>query len=250
MFYNSTMNPPQEFHFPFLKKEQVGTDTYIFYFDRKNSTLSFQAGQYIRIFLPHENMDERGDKRFFSISSSPLNLEHITITTKVTQSTFKMSLLKLQTGTPVRFFGPYGTFILKENETIPQVYLAGGIGITPFHSMITFASDKKLTVPLTLFVSFSTVEEAVFYEELMEASKNNPSIKVVYTITRPKESKKPWDGETGRISADLIKKYVSDFLKAKYMIAGPPKMVEAMEQMVRDMGVPQEQIRKENFTGY
>lgn len=244
------MNPPQEFHLPFVKKEEVGTDTYIFYFDRKNSDLTFEAGQYLRIFLPHENMDERGDKRFFSITSSPLDERYIMITTKVIQSSFKMSLLKLESGTPVRFFGPYGTFVLKEDQVFPRVFLAGGIGITPFHSMILFASEKKLTVPLTLFVSFSTAEEAIFYNELMETSKNHPSIKIVYTITRPEESKKPWTGETGRISSDLIKKYFSDVLKPIYMIAGPPKMVEAMEQLVRDIGVPSERIRKENFTGY
>lgn len=244
------MIPPREFHFPFVKKEQIATETYIFYFDRKNSDLIFQAGQYIRMFLPHENMDERGDKRFFSITSSPLDSEYIKITTKIIQSSFKIQLSQLQPGARVRFFGPFGTFVLKEEEQIPHVFLAGGIGITPFHSMITFAHQKKLSVPLYLFVSFSTVEETIFYDELMEISKHSLSIKIVYTITRPEESKTTWTGETGRISQNLIKKYVSDIQKPWYMIAGPPKMVEAMEQMIKEMGAPNEQIRKENFTGY
>ena len=87
----------------------------------------------------------------------------------------------------------------------------------------------------------------VFYDELSGIAKINSMIKVVYTITHPTEE---WKGERGRISASMIGKYVPNFLEPRYLIVGPPAMVAAMEEVVENMGVPNEKIFIENFTGY
>lgn len=260
--------PPKDFILPFVRKEQVAKDAWTFYFDRVKrdsagpEDFDFLPGQYIRMTFDIMEPDERGTGRFFSITSSPLNKEYLTITTRILQSAFKKTLASLSPGTDVKFFGPVGRFLLDEDDKRPRIFLAGGIGITPFHSMLTYASEKNLLLPITLFVSFSTVEEIVFYDELQKISEDHPNIKVIYTVTRPEvipsaafstagESEiDVWTGETGRISVDLIKKYAPDFVSSLFYISGPPMMVDAMLALVKEMGVPDEQVKKEKFVGY
>lgn len=241
------MLPAQTYAFPLIEKQQVSRDAYAFYF-KKDPQFTFLAGQYIRITLPIENPDERGNTRLFSLITSPQNKERIGITTRIIQSSFKHALLALLPGTAVQIFGPMGKFILEESQQQPQVFLAGGIGITPFFSMLQFAADKKLTIPITFFVSFSTVADMIFYKELKTIANENLLIKVIYTITQPEDSS--WNGETGRISKELITKYVSDVSLPMYSVAGPQVMVDSMVSLVKDMGVLPEKIRRENFVGY
>jgi ferredoxin-NADP reductase len=191
--------------------------------------------------------DNRGSSRFFTIASSPLEKKYLMITTKIIQSSFKKRLMTLKSQELVKFFGPIGAFILNEEEKNPRVFLAGGIGITPFHSMITYANAKKLSIPITFIASFSTMEDLVFYKELTDIANKNPIIKIIYTVTHPENG---WKGETSRISEDVIKKYVPDIFKPQYFIVGAPAMVAAMEETVNKMGVVNEKIFIENFTGY
>lgn len=241
---------PQEFYLPFIKKEQVAKDAFAFYFDRTKVAFDFLPGQYVRIHLPETDIDGRGDKRPLTIASSPLEKEHIMIVTRIIQSAFKKRFSELASGEKVKFYGPIGGFVLHEEEKSEQVFLAGGIGITPFLSMISYVDGKKLPLKIVLFVSFSTVEDVIYKEKLEEIAQRNQNIKVVYTITKPEESKLPWSGETGRISEALIKKHVTSPLEQLYYIVGPPQMVSAMEELVSTMGVPSQQILIENFTGY
>ncbi|MBI3366609.1 FAD-dependent oxidoreductase [Candidatus Roizmanbacteria bacterium] len=240
---------PKEFYLPFIKKEKLANDTYSFYFYSANIDLNFLPGQYIRMTLSIENPDKRGNSRPFTIASSPLEKNHIMITTKIIQSSFKKRMMELKPKELVHFFGPIGAFILNEEEKEDRVFLAGGIGITPFHSMITYAEKKKLSIPITLLVSFSTVEDMIFYKELLNIAKTNTYIKIIYTITHPEE-KTEWKGEVGRISDVLIKKYVENIFQPQYFIVGPPAMVAGMEEVVMGMGISNKRIFIENFTGY
>lgn len=251
---------PKEFYLPFVKKEQVARGVYSFYFDRRvQHGFNFLPGQYIRMTLNLYNPDNRGSSRPFTISSSPLDKDYIVITTKVIkssvpngtgQSSFKKRLIELSAGEKVKLFGPLGGFVLNEEEKDERVFLAGGIGITPFYSMITYAYAKKLSIPITLIVSFSTIEDLIFREELEDIASRNSHIKVIYTITHLEKSNVKWEGDKGRISENLIKKHVPNILNPRYLIVGPPAMVAAMEEVVRKMGVGNEKIFIENFTGY
>lgn len=240
----------KDFYFRFLKKEKVSKDAYTFYFDIRGADFDFKAGQYIEMTLAIKNPDERGNSHPFTISSSPLKKDYMTITTRIIQSSFKKTLANLSTGEMVKISGPHGNFVLCEQEENQRIFMAGGIGITPSHSIISYIDEKKLNIPITLFVSFSTMEDVIFYDELMEVSKRNKNIKVIYTITRPEESREKWTGETGRISKDLIVKYTDNPLNSVYYVSGPPQMVEAMVSIAEELNVPKERIRKENFIGY
>lgn len=238
------------FTLPLIKKEKIADGVYSFYFDRSHQSLAFLPGQYIRMVLSIANPDERGNSRLFTIASSPLENEFIMITTKIIQSTFKKRLAEVKVGEEVQFLGPMGGFILREEEKNSRVFLAGGIGLTPFHSMIKYASLKHLAIPIVLIVSFSTTKDVFWYEEFQNIADNNPNIKVIYTITHLQDLAGNWQGETGRISEQLIKKYVTDIMMQTYYIAGPPAMVCAIEEMVETMSVPTNKIIIENFVGY
>ena len=276
---NST---PKNFQLPFIRKEKIARDIYSFYFNRlANADFDFVAGQYIRMILNIANPDERGTSRFFTVASSPLEKQYIMITTKIIKSSFKKKLLELWPKDMVKFYGPIGGFILNEEDKHERVFLAGGIGITPFHSMITYLHAKNLSIPITLIASFSTIEDLIFYEELSDIAKENPRIKVIYTISHPEKSfqnsfrhsresgnpirsfaendgfeiafegsRKSWNCETGRITDALIKKFISNIFEPLYYIVGPPVMVAAIEDTVRKMGVANDKIFIENFTGY
>lgn len=234
----------------FVKKEQVASDTYTYYFERKNLTEDFLPGQYMRMTLPITATDGRGSSHFFTISSSPTKKDFLTVTTKRGQSDFKNALFGLTPGTPVQIMAPIGGFLLRPEDQTPKVFLAGGIGITPFHSMITYAADLDLKTQLTLIVSFSTVEEIVFYDELTEIEKTHNNIKIIYSVSHPENSNKPWTGDKGRISEELIKKYIPDIMSPVFMVVGPPAMVDATEQLLKTMNIPLDHIKVEQFTGY
>ncbi len=237
------------FALSFVKKEQLTADVYSFYFDRESHAFTFLPGQYVRMILPHENPDERGTSRFFTIASSPTDHENLMITTRVVQGTFKHALLGLLPGQNVQFWGPIGQFVLQEEEENPLVFIAGGIGLTPYHSMMIYANDKRLQLPMTLFVSFKRVENVVFYDEFMRLVSTNKNLRVVYTVTHPEESKS-WTGETGRISAEMLAKYVLSPESCTFYISGPGGMVEEIEKLLDEMRIPKEQIILEKFPGY
>lgn len=254
------MMQAKEFFLPFVKKEKIAKHVYSFYFDRKSINFSakgtpasgwdFLPGQYIRMVLPHERPDERGTSRFFTIASSPLEKNHVMITTKLTASSFKNAMRDLSLKTQVKFYGPMGNFVFRDDEQSPLVLLAGGIGITAYHSMIVYAAKKQVKIPITVLVSFSTREEMIFYKELTAIANKHKNINIMYTISNAQGYEDGWQAQTGRITNDFIKKYVPDVTKPKYYIVGPPRMADTMRELVTDFGVDEEQIISENFTGY
>jgi len=151
--------------------------------------------------------------------------------------------------------GPSGTFILDENEKGNHIFLAGGIGITPFRSFIKYNIDKGLKdIKLFLIYANSTPEEIAFRKELEEWNNKYENIKVAMTISRPEESKERWVGLTGRIDEKIIKSLMEnweiDIKKVVFWLCGPPPMVEAMEKILESMKVTSDLIRSEKFTGY
>lgn len=237
---------PKDFTLIFSHQIQLTSDVHSFYFKRED--FEFTAGQYIKMMLPVE--DPRGKSRTFSVCSSPFEKEYVMITSKVSQSPFKQALHSLSTGSEVAFFGSAGRMILNEEDPSPCILLAGGIGITPFRSMLLYAEERKLSIPITFFVSFSTTEEMLFYDELSKIPKSNSNIKIVYTITHSENPGSDWKGETGRISKEMIEKYAQNISSSKVYIAGPPKMVESMIAVAQELGIPPEKTLKENFVGY
>ena len=230
-------------------RREVAEGTTAFLFEKPDG-LSFKAGQYLNFTLldPPET-DAEGNTRTFSIASAP-DEEELMMATRMRDTAFKRVLKSMPLGAQVEIEGPYGNFTLHKNAARPAVFLTGGIGITPYRSIIRDAGRKKLPHRLLLFYSNRRPEDGAFLEELQQAERDNPNYQFVGTMTDMANSKRPWQGKTGYINRDMLAQSISDLTTPIYYIAGPPGMVTAMRKMLADADINDDSIRTEEFNGY
>jgi len=232
-----------------IKKEEVAEGTMAFHFE-KPAGFDFKAGQWNTWTLinPAET-DAEGNSRDFSNIFAPHEAE-IGFTTRMRDTAFKRILKNMEAGAEISMDGPFGSFILHSDASKPAVFLSGGIGITPFYSMVKDAANKKLQHQISLFYSNRRPEDAAFLDQLELLQQENPNYKFIGTMTEMAKSQKPWSGETGYITKEMVQKYVPDLQAPIYYMAGPPTMVTAMRKMLNDAGVNDDNIRSEEFSGY
>jgi ferredoxin-NADP reductase len=223
--------------------------TTAFYFE-KPEEFEFEAGQFFNFTLlsPGET-DLEGNTRALSIASAP-HERNLMVAMRLRTTAFKRTLNSLPLGSELLLQGPFGWMTLPRNSTRPAVLLAGGIGITPFRSLIWNAAESLSPRRILLFYSVRVPEEAAFLEELREMEEYNRRYKLICTVTQPEESRMAWLGETGRISMQMLSKWIPDLGVPIYYIAGPPAMVTGVRQMLVGAGVAEEDIRAEEFYGY
>ena len=202
-----------------------------------------KPGQYIITELD-ANDTENGNTRPLSIASSPTE-KFLLFSTKISESPFKKKFNELKICDKVKLKGPVGIFVLSETAK-NIIFLGGGIGITPFRSMIKYATDKKLPIKLTLVYSNRTSDEICYKSEWPLMEKQNPNLKVVYTIT----DEPGWTGRKERIGEQMIKEFSNDLGNTLFYICGPPAMVDGLSQLLKSMNVPQANIKIEKFDGY
>ncbi len=209
---------------------------------RRPQGFNYLAGQYMFITL---SSGSNQMNKHFTISSSPTE-SFLEITKRLTGHEFANALANLKVGDHVSLNGPYGDFTFQgEHHKIGM--LSGGIGITPLRSMIKYSTDKHLETSIILLYSSSHEDDIAFRDELEEAGKQNHNIKLINTITRPGPG---WKGLTGRIDAEMVKKFMPDYMERTFYTSGPQKMVDAMVSILRDLKLPEEQIKQEYFPGY
>ena len=150
----------------------------------------------------------------------------------------------------VKIEGPFGNLTLHNNAKRAAVLLAGGIGITPFRSIVFRAAKEKLAHRIFLFYSNRRPEDAPFLEELEALGKENPNYTLIASMTEMGKSHQPWQGETGLINKEMLARYVKDALSPIYYIAGPPGMVKGLHTMLNEAGVDDDDVRTEEFAGY
>jgi ferredoxin-NADP reductase len=153
-------------------------------------------------------------------------------------------------GTAVKMDSAMGSFTLHKNSAKPAVFLAGGIGITPFSSIVRQADYDRAPHKLYLFYSNRRAEDGCFIDVLQNLQKTNPNFSFIATITDVPGLNKTWNGETGRINRDMLSKYLDDLRGPIYYIAGPPAMVGGMRKMLVESGVDEDDIRTDEFAGY
>lgn len=231
------------------KREETARDTMAFHFDKPEG-FEFRPGQSLDFTLidPAET-DAEGNIRTFSIASAPSDPQ-LMITTRMRDTAFKRVLKTMPLGTAVKIEGPGGSFTLHKNPAKPAVFLAGGIGITPFFSIIRQAAAEKLPHQLYLFYSNRRPEDAPFLAALEDAAQQNPNFHFIPTMTHMDESQREWKGERGLIDGKMVAKYVPSLQRPIYYVAGPPGMVTAMRQMLVAAGVDEDDLRTEEFAGY
>ncbi|MDT7043212.1 FAD-dependent oxidoreductase [Candidatus Nitronereus thalassa] len=230
-------------------RQEVAENTVAFYFERPTG-FSFKAGQFLDLELLHPpETDSKGNTRAFTIASAPSE-DHLMVVTRLRDTSFKQVLTRLPLDSPVNIEGPFGTLILSETMTKPLVFLAGGIGITPFRSMLVQAVHDQLPNRIYLFYTNRRPEDAAFLEELHTRQETHPLFTLIPIMTQSQLSLHKWTGETGYCDGTMLKKYLDDIQQPHYYVVGPPKMVEGMKSMLSEAGIVKTQFRSEKFSGY
>lgn len=238
-----------EFKTTLINQKEVASGTMAFSFE-KPADFTFKAGQYLKITLinPPET-DAEGNSRLFSITSAP-HEKDIMITTRMRDTAFKRVLKTLSPGTEVTIQAPMGVLTLPAESSGQVVFIAGGIGITPFRSMILDAAYHKSPLQITLFYSDKTPADTAFLSELQEVQKTYPQFKLIPIMTRMAGKPQEWQGETGHIDGAMIQKYIQNISEPVYYIAGPPDLTETIRQTLLAANVPSGNIQFEKFVGY
>lgn len=233
----------------FLNSKEVAEGTLAFSL-QKPADFVFKAGQTADLTLvnPPET-DSEGNTRTFSIASAPSENE-LMFATRLRDTAFKRSLRNMKPGTKIKVDGPMGSFNLHKSASKPAVFLAGGIGITPFLSIIREAARQKNPHQIYLFYSNRRPEDAAFMDELQATPKQNPNFHLVPTMAEMDKSKQSWIGERGFIDASMLKRHLPELSGPIYYTAGPPAMVAAMKEMLAKAGVDEDDVRAEDFPGY
>jgi glycine betaine catabolism B len=206
-------------------------------------SMDFKPGQFMFVTIRNDGGEVQ---KHFTISSSPTEKEFIEFTKKLTGHPFSNALEKLRAGDWAKIDAPYGDFTFS-GEFKRVGMLTGGIGITPLRSMCKYCTDLNLNCKMTLLYSNHSEKDIIFREELDNMQKQNGNLKVIFTTN---EHSTDWNGYTGRIDADMVKKEIPDYLETRFYTCGPPSMVEAMNTLLKDMKVNEEHIQKEDFPGY
>ena len=217
------------------KAEAKGVFTFFF---QPFNQLNWKVGQHLAYRLPHPNPDNRGIKRYFSIASAPFE-KKIMMTTRIEPkkgSSFKKALTSLIEGDTLEAEGPNGDFTL-ENPGQEFVFIAGGIGITPFRAMLLDLAHKKIPIKGTLLYASKT-PRPVFHQELQGLSAKHSTFNL-HSIVEPQ-----------RGTPKILQEFIPDFSKPQFYLSGPPAMMQAIESMLGELGVPSSQIKEDYFTGY
>lgn len=231
-------------------RHQVAERTMAFQFEKPEG-FTFKAGQFIDMTLldPPET-DGEGNRRAFSIASSPDEGTLLVVATRMRDTAFKRVLGAMPTGSRVEIEGPFGNLVLHNNPARAAVFLAGGIGITPFRSILLRATRAHLPHRLFCFYANRRPEDALFLQELEAMRGQNPSYTFVPTMTDMTRSHRSWQGATGRIDQAMIAKHLKSAVSPMYYLAGPPGMVSALHALLNTMGIDSDDIRTEEFAGY
>ena len=232
-----------------VRNETVAEGTMAFHF-AKPAGFTFKAGQSMNVSLvdPPET-DAKGNARTFSIVSAPHEGE-LVIATRMRDTAFKRVLKAMPASGRVGLRGPAGLFTLDPADARPAVFLAGGIGVTPFVSMLRDAAQSRLARDLWLFYSNRRPEDAPFLDELVALPKRNPRLHFVGTMVEMDKSSRTWSGERGFLDRAMLERHLKSLAGNVYYVAGPPGLVEAMQKMLVGAGVPEDAINTDEFFGY
>ena len=230
------------------EKKEVARSTLLVTFDLLGEDVDFRPGQYFFVTLPDiGHQDRRGLRRHITVVTSPNEKGVLGLATRMRDSAFKQSLGELPVGAEVEVEAPRGRFVLPDDASRPLVFVAGGIGITAFRSMLRYIREERLPYHVTLIYSNRDRESTAFLDELRELEQELPALRLILTMTQDPG----WGGETREIDAQFFKDYLGDRLnELTFMVAGPPGMTEGVQHALEEAGVSQENVIAERYSGY
>ncbi len=246
--FSYLVSPKYKLMLKLKDKIKYGTDILSFDF-LLNKKIAFIPGQYMEWTLPHKNSDSRGNRRYLTIASSPTE-DTLKLGVKFYKegSSFKKNMAIMDDKTTFVGGQLTGDFILPTDKNKKLVFIAGGIGITPYRSMIKYLIDTQENRDVILFYSNKIATE-IAYREVFDEAEKNLGIRTIYTLTDEANISADWNGERGRVNMDMIERNIPDYKERIFYLSGPHIMIEAFEKVLKDMGVKNKNIKKDFFPG-
>jgi ferredoxin-NADP reductase/Na+-translocating ferredoxin:NAD+ oxidoreductase RnfD subunit len=238
--------------FPTLRQKSRLTPDSVDFVFQPNQKLSYKPGQYMEWTLTHPKTDTRGNRRYFTLASSPTEPDiRIGVKFYKQSSSYKQALLEMTPETPIVAAQIAGDFVLPKDPGQKLVFIAGGIGITPYRSMIKYLLDRGEARPITMLYSAKTPNDFA-YKDIFEQARLEIRLKVVYAVTDKSAFLPDRDTHSlpGRINAEVIKREVPDYQQRLFYISGTQAMTKDMQDILVSLGVPRHQIKVDYFPGY
>lgn len=236
--------------FPILKeKVRLTGDAMEFVFN-PGQKLAYQPGQYMEWTLPHSSTDARGSRRYFTLASSPTEPDiRVGVKFYPQSSSYKKAMLAMDSGTGMVASQIAGDFTLPKNPNQKLVFIAGGIGITPFRSMVKYLLDTGEQRQITILYSARN-EQDIAYRELFEEAHRKLGIRTIYNITDARASLPNTYATAGFITAQTIKEQIPDYMERTFYLSGTHAMVASMQDILSSLGVSKNHIKIDYFPGY
>jgi ferredoxin-NADP reductase len=229
-------------------KQEVAKGTLLVTFDLLGEEVAFTPGQYFHVTLPNlGDNDDKGLRRHITVVTSPNEKGVLGLATRMRDSAFKRTLRELAVGSEVEVEPPKGKFGLPDDPSRPLVFVAGGIGITGFRSMLRYIHEERLPYRVTLIYSNRDRASTAFLDELRELEQALPDFRLILTMTQDPG----WEGETRKLDGEFVKDYLKgDLNRYTFLVAGPPAMAEGVEAALGNAGVQDENVIVERYSGY
>lgn len=242
-------SPKKKLLLTLKEKVKLSPDIYNFVFSA-DTAMPFRAGQYLEWTLDHNKPDNRGNRRYFTIASSPTEKD-IIMGAKFYEpaSSYKHAMLDMPTGTQVLAGQLAGDFTLPTNSKEKSVFIVGGIGVTPFRSMIKYLIDTNEKRDIVLLYNNKIISEVV-YTDIFDEAVDKLGLKVIYALTDKTQVPQGWQGSIGQIDASMIAAQIPDYKDRTFYISGPHGMVTGFQNTLSQMGVQKSKIKTDFFPGF
>jgi ferredoxin-NADP reductase/Na+-translocating ferredoxin:NAD+ oxidoreductase RnfD subunit len=248
-FISYLASPKERLVLQLKEKRQIGSNAWDFIFASERQ-LAFNPGQYMEWTLGHAEPDSRGNRRYFTLASAPSERNlRLGVRFNNPSSSYKQAMLSMRRGDEIIAGQLAGDFTLPRVRSQPLVFIAGGIGITPYRSMIKYLLDTHRRRPITLFYGAPTVNDFA-YQDVWEQAERKLGIRTIRIVEKTDGMPRGWSGLVGRIEPGIIRDYAPNYKKSIFYISGPNLMVDAVKAMLRKMGIPDSQIKTDFFSGY
>lgn len=247
--FSYLVSPKEKLLLILKEKIRTGLNIIDFVFPLKKK-FNFLPGQYMEWTLEHQGTDSRGNRRYFTIASSPTeNTLRLGVKFYENGSSYKRAMQQMNRGLSIVASQLSGDFVLPKNKNRKLVFIAGGIGITPFRSIVRFLLDTNEKRDITLLYSNKLTDE-VMYADVFDLAQRNLGVKIIYTLTDTDSIPKDWKGRIGRIDARMIADEIPDYNERLFYLSGTHAMTTGLEKILKDIGISSSQIKIDFFPGY